>query len=554
MTTPQPIQQYDYESAHRVSLATQETAPGLADAPALQEQRTDFQVDTANLQWPLLTWRDKDQNPSTWAGSLFIHEKVSPAQIVAGLMKDPTSQQMDWFHDFNNLPQDAHFEPYQHHQGNWSNRLIRGASQRVMSSLLNKEGMSSQVDLVYMDPPYGINFRSNFQPLADDPDVGEDWDQIPQDLRQVQAFRDAYKDGIHSYLSQLRTNILLAKDLLKETGSFVLQIGPENLAYATLVLDEVFGHENQMSIIPYITSIQAHPKVPDIDNWLIWYSKNKPLAMTKINKIFLPMTDKEKVQDMAFAQGMDLADGTEVPIPDEVKENPALRPKALRLWDAMPLLATNKGIASADNPRTQPWTFDPEEYTQQHPSYPKEKKTFSPSPSRWRIDPKGINNLVESKRVAFRPEIVMWKRYIEDRPGKTLPPIWLDAGRVYNKRYAVETPPRVLERVIILATNPGDLVLDPTCGSGAMPIQCERWGRRWIAIDSGATSIAIARERIATAVHPYHLLKDSPHGHRQDHNREQDLYPESERKDFYGNYILVYTLARDSFRLPSVSR
>lgn len=597
MTTPQPVQQYDYESAQRVSLATQETAPGLADDPALQEERTDLLVNTANLQWPLLTWRDKDRNPAAYAGSLFIHEKVSPAQIIAGLMKDPASQQMDWFHDFNNLPQDAHFEPYQHHQGNWSNRLIRGASQRVMSSLLNKEGMASQVDLIYMDPPYGINFRSNFQPLVEVADVGEDWDNMPQDLRQVQAFRDTYKDGIHSYLTQLRTNVLLAKDLLKETGNFVLQIGPENLAYATLVLDEVFGHENRVVTIPYITSVnQSVALVTEVNNWLVWYAKDKSLA--KIHQIYLEMDLKERIEGLPSPKGITHQDGTETPLTRQHVEDPSTLPPNSKVWGSMPIAAQHPSeVGRSDTFRYHPgaipcrqngWTkAQREKFLSQHTCdpdhfHPSRGKCDQPLPENWdehtcspkchtyegtRKCPKGrkcgpqchanaypcptdrqwsvslagLHSIAAQGRANLdNPNNLTWKRYTDDMPGKRVNAVWTDSGRVTNKRYAVETPPTVLERVLLMTTDPGDLVLDPTCGSGAMPYQCETYGRRWIAIDSGATSIAIARERIATAIHPYHILKDSLEGQQKDHDQEQALFPKDKRTKFhpkpaYGN-------------------
>ena len=497
-----PVDQYNYDSASRVALATQETALNL-DEQQLAE--SECQVQETESSWPRLSWRRNPDTDSSQYGRLFIHEKVSPAEFVSGLLKETTARKKNWFHDFNNFPEGAHYEPYQHDGGNWQNRLIRSSSQRAMASLINDEPMAEQVDLIYMDPPYNINFRSNFQGLISDTNTGERWEDIPVDVRQVKAFRDSYTDSVHSYLDQLRIQLIHGRELLKDSGSFVVQIGPDNLHYIAILMSEVFGHENHVATIPFPTSINQAKLLSRVGNWLIWFAKD--IEQVKYRQLYLPLERSEIMNHMAYNCRVELADGSHRRPTDAERRNPALLPESAVIFQDTPATSSNVSTTA----RSEPFTWN--------------GRTFQcPEGGHWRVSHEGLQHLANQERLfATEKGPLRWKRYEHEVPGLPLGPIWNDIGPPTDKRYIVETPPKVLERVVLMTTDPGDLVLDPTCGSGAMPLMAERWGRRWIAIDSSAVSIAIARERIATAIHPYHLLKDSPKGHQRDHELSESI-------------------------------
>ena len=512
-----PLDQYRYDSASRVSLPTQETALNLADDQLAEGA---YLLPEPASSWPTLRWRRNLDADSGRYGRLFIHDKVSPAEFVSGLLKDQNARQASWFHDFNNLPEGAHYEPYVHDGGNWSNRLIRSSGQRALASLLNDEAMAGQVDLIYMDPPYNINFRANFQGLIDDTNTGERWEDIPADVRQVKAFRDSYRDGVHSYLDQLRVQLIHGRDLLKDSGSFIMQIGPDNLHYVAVLMSEVFGHENHVATIPYTTGFNNSTRMlPEISNWLIWFAKEKQQAQGKYRQIYANGDRAETIASMnKFYIRYDIEGKEPQTLTQEQTDDPdRFLPDGARVYDIQPLTSQHASTTGRSEPYTD---LEGNEWP-------------CPSTLQWRVDGHGLRRIEEMGRMVIGNNgRLNWKRYEDEIPGRNLNAMWTDGSRVRDKRYIVETPPTVLQRVLLMTTDPGDLVLDPTCGSGAMPIMAERWGRRWIAIDSSAVSIAIARERIATAIHPYHLLQDSPEGHRREHELTQEIVPADGRREF----------------------
>lgn len=518
MVTPDSNQlhQYHYDSASRVALATQETALNLDDDQLSEDE---YGLLEPRSNWPTLRWRRNPDADQGRYGKLFIHDKVSPAEFIAGLLKS-SPQQGNWFHDFNNLPEGAHYEPYQHDNGNWSNRLIKSTSQRAMASLLHHEAMAGQVDLIYMDPPYNISFRSNFQGMIDDTNTGERWQDIPMDVRQVKAFRDNYKDGVNSYLDQLRVQLIHGRELLKDTGSFVMQIGADNLHYVAVLMSEVFGHENHVATIPYTTGFNySTAMLPEIGNWLIWFAKDKPEAQKKYRQLFVENDRAATIAAMnQFYLRYETEDGHSHQLTEEQRANPdAHLPGNARVYDIQQLVSGGEDT----NGRSDPYI------DLQGDSWP------CPSGAHWRVSLDGLRHIEETNRMAKGAGgALYWKRYEHEIAGTHLSALWNAASRVRNRRYIVETPPIILERVLLMTTDPGDLVLDLTCGSGAMPLQAERWGRRWIAIDSSAVSTAIARERIATAIHPYHMLQDAPEGHRREHELAQQLLPPDRRTQY----------------------
>ena len=504
---------YNYASAEKLNNPTGETALGmelqdLTDQPIPEREEEEERVRHPRLQWN----RGKQTDHSRTFGPLYIHDKVSPEQFLKTLTK--TSPQRDMWALLNGLPEDAAAKPYEY-SGHWTNRLIRATAQRAMASLLYKDGMRGKVNLIYMDPPYNKSFRSNFQASADTPETEEDWDDLPNDPVAIKAFRDTYRDGVHSYLDGLYEQLTLGRELLAEDGSFVVQIGPDNVHEAVLLMAEVFGRENHLATIPYRTNTnQSTRLLPEVGNWLIWFGKDK--AATKYNQLYEPLTKKETIAHMSSYAMCELSDGTTRNLTPQEKEDPGLLPKDARIFQSMGLLSSQTSTTGRSDPLE--W----------------QGKIYHCTPgNHWRVSHQGIETLGKANRLVTTPKGgLRWKKYEEEFPGRYVTAVWEDTAPPQVKQYVVETPPKVLERCLLMTTDPGDLVLDLTCGSGAMPFQAETWGRRWIAIDVAQVSIAIARERLITNTYPYHMLKDSPEGAKLDHETEQALLPPGERTPF----------------------
>ena len=495
MTSPTqpPIDQYRYNSASRVSLATQETALNLDDEQLAEDE---YMLPETGPNWPVLHWRHNPDADSGQYGRLFIHDKVSPAEFIANLLKDRQALQSNWFHDFNNLPDGAHYEPYLHDGGNWSNRLIKSSSQRAMASLLNDEGMAGQVDLIYMDPPYNISFRSNFQGMIDNTGTGERWEDIPSDVRSVKAFRDSYQDGVHSYLDQLRVQLIHGRELLRESGSFVMQIGPDNLHYVALLMSEVFGHENHVATIPYTTRANSSTRMlPEIGNWLVWYAKDKPQA--KYRQLYEDTDLRESLQQMGFGGLYELPDGSVHPITGKEKENPTLIPEGSRIFRRMPLDSDHESPTG----RSEPWNYNPSEYPDRPEHYPDVAKSYEcPTGRQWSVSHEGLNSIAATGRMDFSGQTPNFRRYLEESPGRPLSAMWSNLSAPQDKRYIVETPHNVLQRILLLTTDPGDLVLDPTGGF---------WRN---AVDGRKLGPTLDRHRFIRSLH-CHCPREARHRH-----------------------------------------
>ena len=504
---------YNYASAEKLNNPTGETALGmelqdLTDQPIPEMEEEEERVRHPRLQWN----RGKQTDHSRTFGPLYIHDKVSPEQFLKTLTK--TNPQRDMWALLNGLPEDAAAKPYEY-SGHWTNRLIRATAQRAMASLLYKDGMRGKVNLIYMDPPYNKSFRSNFQASADTPETEEDWDDLPNDPVAIKAFRDTYRDGVHSYLDGLYEQLTLGRELLAEDGSFIVQIGPDNVHEAVLLMAEVFGRENHVATIPYRTNTnQSTRLLPEVGNWLIWFGKDK--TATNYNQLYEPLTKQETIAHMSSYAMCELPDGTTRNLTPQEKEDPGLLPTGCRIFQSMGLLSSHTSTTGRSDPLE--W----------------QGKIYHCTPgNQWRVSHQGIETLGKANRLVTTPNGgLRWRKYEEEFPGKYITAVWEDTAPPQVKQYVVETPPKVLERCLLMTTDPGDLVLDLTCGSGAMPFQAETWGRRWIAIDVAQVSIAIARERLITNTYPYHMLKDSPEGAKLDHEAEQALLPPEERTPF----------------------
>ncbi|OYU12545.1 MAG: site-specific DNA-methyltransferase [Comamonadaceae bacterium PBBC1] len=443
---------------------------------------------------PQLVWRGKDQQD--WsdlvvnAPPLYIQEKVHPKVLIDDLKRQtdkakaataPDQQGFtadlfaDMAKDFNGLPDDDAKTEFYAHDQHWSNRMILGDSLQVMASLAEREGLRGKVQCIYFDPPYGIKFNSNFQWSTTSRDVKDgNADHITREPEMVKAFRDTWKDGIHSYLSYIRDRLTVARDLLTESGSIFVQIGDENVHRVRAVLDEVFGEENCVSIITFSKSSGTNSPVgktlllSSTTDFVLWFAKDS-------SRVKFRPSYKNKEEGSSF--------------------------------DAVYTRGT------PDNP------FTLSDLTSQTPSreldFLYRGKNYNPLPRGWRTTIEGMRRLSQADRLEPVKNSVRYKQFLRDYPIIPRNNFWADTGTgsfTEEKTYVVQTSTKVIERCILMATDPGDLVLDPTCGSGTTATVAEQWGRRWITIDTSRVALALARARIMGARYPFYLLADSKEG------------------------------------------
>ena len=456
---------------------------------------------------PQLVWRGKDQQD--WsdlvvnAPPLYIQEKVHPQVLIDELrrqseqVKPKQDDQFALFADFNGVPsEEARTEFYQH-DAHWTNRMILGDSLQVMASLAEREGLRGKVQCIYFDPPYGIKFNSNFQWSTTSRDVKDgNATHITREPEQVKAFRDTWRDGIHSYLTYLRDRLTVAKDLLTESGSIFVQIGDENVHRVRALMDEVFGEDNYQNTIYFMTTGGlATSGLSRIGNYILWYSKNKT-----INK-YRPLFDTKKgaEDDKSAYKNVEFELGKRRRLTNEDIENIfSVKGKIFRISDLC-----GQGASKEETP----YVFEGIKY-------------LPTKNSHWKPNyPNGLQRLTYANRIYATNKTLNYIRFLDDYPVSPLKDIWLDTGHsgfAYDKLYVVQTASSVIARCILMATDPGDLVLDPTCGSGTTAYVAEQWGRRWITIDTSRVALALARARIMGARYPYYLLADSKDGQNKE--------------------------------------
>jgi adenine-specific DNA-methyltransferase len=447
---------------------------------------------------PQLIWRGKDlldDSPLVVnAPPLYIQEKIHPKVLIDNLKRRSKqgageAEQIDLFSAFNGLPsEEAKTEFYQHDQ-NWSNRMILGDSLQVMASLAEREGLRGQVQCIYFDPPYGIKFNSNFQWSTTSRDVKDGRaDHITREPEQVKAFRDTWRDGIHSYLTYLRDRLTVARDLLTDSGSIFVQIGPENIHRLRSLMDEVFGEENFMSQISYRTSSPLGAKgLPNICDYILWFAKAKDSI--KYRQL---LNFKGTGEDSEYTWAM-TGDGIVRRLSDDELAATDLVPAGERIF------ARGALFSSGFTPTcVYPFEFNGE--------------MFSTSKKSWRTNTQGMSRLIHANRLTKIGALPYFVQYHEDFPVQPYNNLWVDTRAALGKRYVVETSVSVIQRCMLMVTDPGDLVLDPTCGSGTTVFTAEQWGRRWITIDTSRVALALARARIMGARYPFYLLADSCEG------------------------------------------
>ena len=509
ITQPKEVIAIAHKDDSRRNNPTAEMEPVLDEA-VRNPVRVAYERRNRNLD-PQLVWRGKDEQDLSdlivAAPPLFTQEKVHPKVLVDDLIrvskqrkaKGEKAEQpsLDLFADFNGLDDPNDRTEFYEHDQHWSNRMILGDSLQVMASLAEREGLRGQVQCIYIDPPYGIRFNSNFQWSTTSRDVRDNNEaHITREPEQVKAFRDTWRDDIHSYLTYLRDRLTVARDLLAESGSIFVQIGDENVHRVRTVMDEIFGEENFCSLITYKTSVGLGAQgLDNTANYLIWYCKDKE------KRKFRPLLRLTIPGDEGASRykTVQLPDLSQYRVQDPELES---LPAGARLF-------RDQGMTSRTGSATTNFdvTFQGRQYR--------------PTSGGWRTSQTGFTRAIRADRVMPTGRTLSFKKFFDDFSAISIDNVWSDVSggvtsRSDPKVYVVQTGTNVTQRCILMTTDPGDLVLDPTCGSGTTAYVAEQWGRRWITIDTSRVALALARARIMGARYPYYLLADSPEGQRKE--------------------------------------
>ncbi|MCY4656361.1 MAG: site-specific DNA-methyltransferase [Gammaproteobacteria bacterium] len=455
----------------------------------------DYIPELRNSNTPRLAWdRKQPDQVSKKATPLYVHEVIESEQFLRQLQREPDLALSSSL--FGDLEEDAIYEWYEH-EGNWTNRLIHGDSAQILASLAAKEHLTGKVQMVYFDPPYGISFNSTMQVDASNRTSKQtNTKGLSPEPEMVRVFRDTYRRGIHDYLDSIRANLTLARSLLSDDGSLFLQIGSENVHRMAIILDEVFGAENRVATITFRkTGASSARTISEVADYLLWYAKDKPNVKFR-NLHRHHTTEAEIIEAMSFHACIELPDGSARSLTSKERLSPENLPTDSRLFQSMPLMSQHQSTTG----RSEPFVWQGRNYQ-------------CTSNSHWTVGHEGLNRLSEKNRLfGTSSGGLNWKRYDTEVPGTRLHNVWDEKNSPNDLHYVVETAEKVVERCILMSTDPGDLVLDITCGSGTTPLVAERWGRRWIATDASRIPIALARQRILSSVHEWWILADSKEG------------------------------------------
>jgi adenine-specific DNA-methyltransferase len=464
----------------------------------LTKEQRDRLVETGKVELgeAQLVWRGKDRQDWTDlvvnVPPIYVQEKVHPKALIDDLVRRSKAAKddgPDLFADFNGLDAEAKTEFYEHDQ-HWSNRMILGDSLQVMASLAEREKLRGKVQAIYFDPPYGIRFNSNWQVSTRETKVTDGkLESLTREPEQVKAFRDTWKDGIHSYLTYLRDRLTVMRDLLTDSGSIFVQIGDENVHRVRAVLDEVFGEENFVSQISFVTTTSQTSKfLPPISDLVVWYARDR--LKTKYRAL-LVQKDREKHESSAFAL---------------YEQDFVISRKPTGTDGERLLVYDNLTSRSGGGAAAEPFSAF--------------GKTFKLKSGGWKTSHAGLARLNKAARLGNRGDGIYYVRYFDDFPYVPMHNNWTDTQSggmgAELKSYVVQTNVSVIERCLLMCTDPGDLVLDPTCGSGTTAFVGEQWGRRWITIDTSRVALALARQRLMSAKYPYFFLRDSVDGARKE--------------------------------------
>ena len=447
------------------------------------------------MQAPYLNWTGKAERTSFEVDtvSLHVHERIDPATILAAVQrrvkgakgKSSVEFQPGLFAaPFENLPLRDAIDFYKHER-DWANRLIAGDSLLVMNSLLQKESMAGRVQMIYIDPPYGIKYGSNFQPFTNKRDVKDRNDNdLTQEPEMIKAFRDTWELGIHSYLTYLRDRLLLAKELLSESGSVFVQISDENVHRVRLLMDEILGDENFIGQINYKSMMPLESgKIESVFDYLVWYTKDKSKA--KYRNLFVPKNVGEN-SEFVFASE------------DGIRHRRINQSEKENLSDTATHNRIFKRSDLASSGYTPSCIF---------PIVFQEKEYRTSGGKSWRTNPTGIERISKNNRLFSLGSKLYYKMYLDDFGYTSMINSWQDTIEFSGRDYVVQTTSTVIERCLLMTTDPGDLVLDPTCGSGTTAFVAEKWGRRWITTDTSRVAVTLAKQRLTTASYDYYDLK-----------------------------------------------
>jgi adenine-specific DNA-methyltransferase len=498
-TGPTPVESFSHGD-RRKNLPTADAQEFVT--PEIEELRQLLVPRDPSLD-PQLVWRNKYGDESTAdieatselaadAPPIYIQEKIDPRVLVENLRRtadraedEPELTLFDTFDDLDELD----LVDFYRHSTSWSNRMVLGDSLQVMASLAEREELRGQVQMVYIDPPYGIKFGSNWQASARKRQARDgNLDDAAREAEQIKAFRDTWRLGIHSYLGYLRDRLVVARDLLTDSGSCFVQIGDENVHLVRSLMDEVFGRENFVSQIPFLTTTSATADLlPGVADHILWFAKVKDSV--KFRQLYAPKVAGETgATDYVFIEQ-----------PDGTRRR---------------LTAAERGAGRGLEGRL----FSLDNTTSQRPpgDFPVEVdgRQFRPGAGFWKSGPEGMARLAVARRLFPRENSLRYVRYLDDFPAFPRTNVWTDTiqGHGTDKVYVVQTFARIIERCMLMCSDPGDLVLDPTCGSGTTAYVAEQWGRRWITIDTSRVALALARQRLMGAKYPYYLLADSEKG------------------------------------------
>ncbi|MDE0525085.1 MAG: site-specific DNA-methyltransferase [Thaumarchaeota archaeon] len=445
---------------------------------------------------PRLSWRrhTKPEDITLMAHPLFGQIKVDPSWFINHLVDSSQHGGQTQLFPFNGFPEGSKYSWYKY-SGNWSNRLIHGNSSMVMASLLGKEHMRSKVQMIYFDPPFGIKYDSMHQISTDRRDGATHADSTSR-----RAFRDDYKDGIHSYLDGVYRVVTYSRDLLADSGSLFLQIGNENVHRVALVLDEAFGAENRMATITFLpTNGSSTTLLPEAASYILWYAKDK--EQVKYNRLYEKLSSRKDVHKHMSSYAMvELADGSSRSLSKQEEEDPDKHlPNGAKLFKRVELSSQGESKTG----RSEPFVWNGTEYA-------------CPRGRHWSVSHEDLQRLADIGRlVAVKEGSLGWKWYEGEIPGRKIHNVWcstMPPPTGARRHFIVETAESVIERCMFMTTDPGDLVLDPTCGRGTTAYVAEKWGRRWITIDVNPVQIALCRQGMITAIHDWYLTLDSHEG------------------------------------------
>jgi adenine-specific DNA-methyltransferase len=485
---PADVTRANIPTAETEALMTEDEA---APKPMLYPRNPDLD--------PQLVWRGKDELDAVPLRvptvPIYIQEKVLPAALIRDLRRvsKGCEPQADLFGGFDRISDpEMRMEFYQHAE-NWSNRMILGDSLLVMNSLAEKEGLRGQVQCIYFDPPYGIRFASNWQPSTRTREVKEGRvEGVSLEPEVVAAFRDTWKDGIHSYLSYLRDRLVVARELLTESGSVFVQIGDENVHRVRALIDEVFQRHNHIATITVQKAGSGATKfLGTICDYVVWYAKD--IDRAKYRPLYADRGVSD--DDLGRFTGLQLPDGTRTTVSSH-----GSIPEEARVFAPDPLQSASMGREKGEGAASWfPIFFRGATYL------PNERR-------RWSTNEQGMERLLAADRVLAQRTTLRFVRFLDDFRDVPLNNVWTDTAGATDREYIVQTATKVIERCILMTTDPGELVLDPTCGSGTTAFVSEHFGRRWITIDTSRVALALARSRLSAASHPSYLLRDSPEG------------------------------------------